>query len=82
MPEFCAPIAVCIVFTVCNAYFQMVMAVFAYIYLWSLIVPQDYSVEMILDHVNFSFSAYWRHFSSQEMREFHFVFPIHGFKCP
>ncbi|CAH2077847.1 unnamed protein product [Thlaspi arvense] len=31
---------------------QMVMAVFAYIYIQSFIVHQDYSVEMILDHIS------------------------------
>lgn len=30
---------------------QMVMAVFAYIYIQSFIVNRDYSVEMILDQV-------------------------------
>ncbi|KAJ4849377.1 hypothetical protein Tsubulata_043059, partial [Turnera subulata] len=30
---------------------QMVMAVFAYIYLQSFVVPQDYTVEMILDQI-------------------------------
>lgn len=33
------------------AWIQMVMAIFAYIYIQSFIVHQDYSVEMILDHV-------------------------------
>uniref|UniRef100_M4EC95 Phosphatidate cytidylyltransferase n=1 Tax=Brassica campestris TaxID=3711 RepID=M4EC95_BRACM len=31
---------------------QMVMAIFAYIYIQSFIVHQDYSVEMILDHIS------------------------------
>jgi len=31
---------------------QMVMAVFAYIYIQSFIVHQDYSVEMILDQIS------------------------------
>lgn len=32
----------------------MVMAVFAYIYHQSFVVPQSYSVEMILNQVNFA----------------------------
>ncbi|XP_010536690.1 PREDICTED: phosphatidate cytidylyltransferase 3-like [Tarenaya hassleriana] len=35
---------------------QMVMAVFAYIYIQSFIIPQDYSVEMILDQIMRSLS--------------------------
>ncbi|GMY31127.1 Phosphatidate cytidylyltransferase 2 [Fagus crenata] len=35
---------------------QMVMAVFAYIYLQSFVVSQDYSVEMILDQISRSLS--------------------------
>lgn len=36
----------------------MVMSVFAYIYHQSFVVPQDYSVEMIMDQVSFHLDVF------------------------
>jgi hypothetical protein len=39
-------------------YFQMVMAVFVYIYHQSFVVQHDYSIDVLLDQVSFLFKQF------------------------
>lgn len=50
--------------------FQMVMAVFAYIYHQSFVVPQDYTVEMIMDEVITYSHTYMEIYSCVELIPF------------
>lgn len=51
--------------------FQMVMAVFAYIYHQSFVVPQDYTVEMIINEVMTISPCIWKFLNKKKNQPYY-----------